>query len=116
MTSIANQGKTIGDNPPNYLNDKNAACYSARQDQPFPFMRPVLMFVAMLVFDVIIIYAMDVFDGFSPVKFNRTRIFTDYMQKSLRKKNPDNLRSSVSKDEITKQLSRLPSANTHYYK
>ena len=40
------------------------------------------MFVSMLVFDVIIIYAMDVFDGFSPVKLNRTRIFTDYMQKT----------------------------------
>ena len=68
MACIANQGKAIGDNPPDNLHDKNAACYSARQDQPFPFMRPVLMFVAMLVFDVIIVYAMNVFDVFSPVK------------------------------------------------
>jgi len=30
------------------------------------------MFVAMLVFDVIIVYAMDVFDGFSPVKLGVT--------------------------------------------
>jgi len=77
MTRIANQGKAIGDNPPNYLNDKNAACYGARQDQPFPFMRPVLMFMAMLIFDVIIVYAMDVFDGISPPKLGclRQRLF-----------------------------------------
>ena len=81
MTCIANQGKTIGDNPPDNLHDKNTTCYSARQDESFSFMRPVLMFMAMLVFDVIIIYAMNVFDGFSPVKLNRTRIFTDYIQK-----------------------------------
>src|SRR3989304_8041719 len=81
MTCIANQGKTIGDNPPNYLNDKNAACYSARQDQPFPFMRPVLVFVSMLIFDVIIVYAMNMFDGFSPVKLSRTQIFADIRRK-----------------------------------
>ena len=68
VACIANEGKAIGDDSPDNLHDKNAACYSARQDQSFPFMRPVLVFVAMLVFDVIIIYAVDVFDGFSPVK------------------------------------------------
>ena len=87
VTRIANQGKAIGDNPPYNLHDKNAACYSARQDQPFPFMRPVLMFVAMLVFDVIIVYAMDVFDGISPVKLGCHRqrlwglkIFNPYIE------------------------------------
>ncbi len=68
MACIANQSKAIGNNPPDNLNEKNAACYSARQDQPFPFMRPVLMFMAVLIFDVIIVYAVDVFDVFSPVK------------------------------------------------
>ena len=68
MACIANQGKAIGDNPPDNLHDKNTACYSACQDQSFPFMRPVLMLVAMLVFDVVIVYAVDVFDSFSPVK------------------------------------------------
>ena len=68
MACIANEGKAIGDDSPNNLHDKNAACYSARQDESFSFMRPVLVFVAMLIFDVIIIYAVDVFDGFSPVK------------------------------------------------
>ncbi len=84
VACIADQGKAIGDNPPDNLHDKNAACYSARQDQPFPFMRPVLVFVSMLIFDVIIVYAMDVFDGLSPVKFNRTQI-SQLMQKNLRK-------------------------------
>ena len=66
VACIANQGKAIGDNPPDNLHDKNTACYGARQDESFSFMRPVLMFMAMLIFDVIIVYAMDVFDGFSP--------------------------------------------------
>ena len=68
MAWIANQGMAVCDNPPEILHDKNAACYSARQDQPFPLMRPVLMFMTMLVFDVIIVYAMDVFDDLSPAK------------------------------------------------
>jgi len=68
VACIANQGKAIGDNPPDNLHDKNTACYGARQDESFSFMRPVLMFMAMLIFDVIIVYAMDVFDGFSPAK------------------------------------------------
>ena len=83
MACIANQVKAIGDNPPDNLHDKNSACYSARQDQPFPFMRPVLMFMSMLIFDVIIVYAMDVFDGLSPVKLNRTRIFADIRRKFM---------------------------------
>ncbi len=65
MACIANQSKAIGNNPPDNLNEKNAACYSARQDESFSFMRPVLMFMAMLIFDVVIIYAVDVFDGIS---------------------------------------------------
>ena len=77
VACITNQGKAIGYNPPDNLHDKNAACYSARQDQPFPFMRPVLMFVSMLVFDVIIVYAMNMFDGISPPKLGclRQRLF-----------------------------------------
>ncbi len=68
VACIANQGKAIGDDSPDNLHDKNTACYSARQDQPFPFMRPVLMFMAMLIFDMVIVYAVNVFDGLSPVK------------------------------------------------
>jgi len=68
VACIANEGKAIGDDSPDNFDDKNTACYSARQDQPFPFMRSVLMFVAMLIFDMVIVYAMNVFDCFSPVK------------------------------------------------
>jgi hypothetical protein len=70
VACIANQGKAISDNSTDNLDDKNAACYCARQDEPFSFMRPVLMFMAMLIFDMIIVYAMNVFDGFSPVKLS----------------------------------------------
>ena len=81
VACIANQGKAIGDNPPDNLHDKNTACYGARQDQPFPFMRPVLVFMAMLVFDVVIVYAVNMFDDFSPVKLKRTQIFADIRRK-----------------------------------
>ena len=74
MTCIANQGKAIRDNPSNDLHDKDAARYSTRQYQLLPFMRPVLMLMAMFVFTVIIIYAMNVFDDFSPDK--QSFIFT----------------------------------------
>ena len=73
VACIANQGKAIGDNPPDNLHDKNAACYGACQDQPFSFMRPVLVFMAMLIFDVIIVYAMNMFDGLSPPKLGCLR-------------------------------------------
>ncbi|HHT9137856.1 MAG TPA: hypothetical protein ACFYEK_11520 [Candidatus Wunengus sp. YC60] len=70
VAGIADQGKAVGNNPPDNLHDKDTACYSARQDESFSFMRPVLMFMAVLVFDMIIVYAVDVFDGFSPVKLS----------------------------------------------
>ena len=69
VTCIANQGETVGNNSSNNLHDKNTARYNAREDQPLPLMCPVLMFMSMLIFDMIIIYAMDVFDDVSPVKY-----------------------------------------------
>jgi len=66
VTCIANQGKTIGDKSPDNLHNKDAARYDAGKNQPLPLMRPVFMFMAMLILKVIIIYAMNVFDGISP--------------------------------------------------
>lgn len=38
MARIANQGKTIGDNPPNNLYDKDTSRYNTREYQSLPFM------------------------------------------------------------------------------
>jgi hypothetical protein len=66
VTCIADQGKTIGDNSPKNLHNKDASRYDACKDQPLSLVRPVFVFMAMLVFPVIIIYAMNMFDGISP--------------------------------------------------
>lgn len=68
MAGIANQGKTIGNDSTDYLNNKEGSCYSTCQDELLPFIGPEYVPMAVLIFHIIIIYAMDMFDGFSPVE------------------------------------------------
>ena len=68
VSCVANQGEAIRNNPPNKLHKKDTTGYDTGENQSLPFMRPVLMLTALLIFKMIIVYAMDMFDGFPPVK------------------------------------------------
>lgn len=67
MTCIAYQGKAIGDKSSDNFYNKDATGNRTGQNEFLSFMSPILMFVAMFIFDVVIIYAMNVFDDMSPI-------------------------------------------------